>query len=1008
MAGITVLDDFEDLSIWKAVGSQPAELRLTADRGPHGAALRLDFDFHGGGGFVVARREGRLHLPAAYAIQLELRGEAPPNKLEFKLIDTSGRSVWRWERQDFQFPAQWQRLCIRSRDIAFAWGPAGGGELEEAGAIELAIVAGGGGRGSVWLTNLCLEDRSPPPRPAVRASGAAPGHPPEAVFEESPDAFWRSTTDDPAPWIVIDLGASAEYGGLWLHWVQAIQPDSFRVLAGSDGLHWQLLYVSAGVAYGSNPVPLPGGESRWLRVELVPRPGSAGVGIARLELLPHAFSRSPAELVHHLAAAAPAGFYPKYWLRRQTLWTVAGRPEGGPRALLNEEGLAELDRASCTVEPFLRRDGKLCTWADAETAQSLEGGVLPIPSVRWTVGDLGLCITLFVADLPAGLTDGQPAVAAFLRYRLENHGNAPCRVDFHAAIRPFQVVPPWQSHGALGGVSPVHRLEFEEGAVRVDGRIHLLALSPPDGCGGVPFDRGDLCAWLARGGCSPEVAFDDPMGLASGTLRYALELAPGAARERWLLAPFGGWERRPQGLAALRPDQLLEQAVRRWTAKLSAVQIELPAAARPQLDCLWTCLAHILVNRDGAALQPGPRRYARAYIRDAAVMGEALLRLGCAREVRDFLHWYAGFQKEDGNIPCCVDRDGPDWLPEHDSHGQFVYLLATYLRHTGDRPLLETLWPSARRAVGYLERLRAMRLGPDFESGARRACLGLLPESVSHEGYLAQPVHAYWDDFWALRGMRDAAWLAAQWGDAAEAARLQRQATEFQAHLLASLETVMAARGIDYLPGCVEWADYDPTATANAITLLGFGDWLPRPALERTFDLYLQHFERRRSGQADGANYTPYEIRIAGVYLRLGRPGTARRLLDSFLADRRPPAWNQWPEIVWRDPGTPGHLGDLPHTWIAAEYILAFLDLIVHEADGGGGLLLGGGVPDSWLEGQGIALRGLSTPWGVLDCALRRDADGRLQVQPGSPQAVREADLRPVEAGGAEADPGPV
>ena len=54
----------------------------------------------------------------------------------------------------------------------------------------------------------------------------------------------------------------------------------------------------------------------------------------------------------------------------------------------------------------------------------------------------------------------------------------------------------------------------------------------------------------------------------------------------------------------------------------------------------------------------------------------------------------------------------------------------------------------------------------DFGEVARaadehRACFGLLPESVSHEGYLAQPVHSYWDDFWALRGFKDAAFMAA-------------------------------------------------------------------------------------------------------------------------------------------------------------------------------------------------------------------------------------------------------
>ena len=49
-------DTLEDLSGWMPVASGLAELRITPDRTPEGAAMRLDFDFKGGGGFVVAGR----------------------------------------------------------------------------------------------------------------------------------------------------------------------------------------------------------------------------------------------------------------------------------------------------------------------------------------------------------------------------------------------------------------------------------------------------------------------------------------------------------------------------------------------------------------------------------------------------------------------------------------------------------------------------------------------------------------------------------------------------------------------------------------------------------------------------------------------------------------------------------------------------------------------------------------------------------------------------------------
>ena len=85
--------------------------------------------------------------------------------------------------------------------------------------------------------------------------------------------------------------------------------------------------------------------------------------------------------------------------------------------------------------------------------------------------------------------------------------------------------------------------------------------------------------------------------------------------------------------------------------------------------------------RDGAALQPGPRRYRRSWIRDGAVMGAALLRMNQAAAVGDFIRWYAPHVRADGFVPCCVDATGvADPLVEHDSHGEWLALIADHQR----------------------------------------------------------------------------------------------------------------------------------------------------------------------------------------------------------------------------------------------------------------------------------------------------------------------------------------
>ena len=89
-----VIDDFEDASRWSVHPADGVKLEIGADSGRHGRALRLDFDFGGGGGYAVARREVSIDLPANYRFRFAVKGACLPNDLEFKLIDASGDDVW--------------------------------------------------------------------------------------------------------------------------------------------------------------------------------------------------------------------------------------------------------------------------------------------------------------------------------------------------------------------------------------------------------------------------------------------------------------------------------------------------------------------------------------------------------------------------------------------------------------------------------------------------------------------------------------------------------------------------------------------------------------------------------------------------------------------------------------------------------------------------------------------------------------------------------------------------
>jgi hypothetical protein len=197
----------------------------------------------------------------------------------------------------------------------------------------------------------------------------------------------------------------------------------------------------------------------------------------------------------------------------------------------------------------------------------------------------------------------------------------------------------------------------------------------------------------------------------------------------------------------------------------------------------------------------------------------------------------------------------------------------------------------------------------------------------------------------------------------------------------------MTEAKIDYIPASADLADRDPTSTTTALSPGGelddLRDKLPRQALERTFEYYWKEIEQRKTG--DWKAYTPYELRAVGTFIRLGWTERAHELLDLFLKDQRPRAWNQWPEVVYRDQRAPSFLGDLPHTWVTSDFIRSFLDFLAYERDSDQALVLGAGVPDSWLAAPGgVAVRRLPTPWGLLEYSLTAEGNVvRLKVGEG-------------------------
>jgi hypothetical protein len=216
-----VVDAFHGIDAWSAAPATGVNMQLSADSGVAGTALRVDFDFRGGGGWAAFRRDVRLHLPDNYELGFWLRADAPVNTLELKLIDESGENVWWVNRPRFEFDGDWRPIVFRRRHVTFAWGPAGGGEIRDVHAIEFAITAGSGGSGTVWIDSITVVSRDPvlpyDLHPTVIASSTLAGASPDAAIDGDPATVWRSRHAG-AQDITLDFRQTREYGGLIVRW----------------------------------------------------------------------------------------------------------------------------------------------------------------------------------------------------------------------------------------------------------------------------------------------------------------------------------------------------------------------------------------------------------------------------------------------------------------------------------------------------------------------------------------------------------------------------------------------------------------------------------------------------------------------------------------------------------------------------------------------------------------------------------------------------------------------
>ena len=394
-----------------------------------------------------------------------------------------------------------------------------------------------------------------------------------------------------------------------------------------------------------------------------------------------------------------------------------------------------------------------------------------------------------------------------------------------------------------------------------------------------------------------------------------------------------------------------------WKESLGgACQLQIPDK---NFQFLYTAAIHTMILHSPKEVYPGPFIYRRFWFRDAAFILQALLCVGLKDRVKRSLDCFRDRQTAQGYF---LSQEG-----EWDSNGEALWIMRQYCEMTGTLPSQE--WKdSIKRGAWWICRKRLSNhvLSPHA---------GLLPSGFSAE-HLGPNDFYYWDDFWAVAGLKAAAFLSTAYGQNDDAVNFQGESNSFRESIEQSLRKVDERLIRPAIPAS-PYRRMDTGAVGSLVAsyplrVLGSTD----PRVLETADFLMEnclvHGGFFHNMTHSGIN--PYlTLHLAQVLLRAGDPRYEG--LMSAVAKLASPT-GQWPESIHPLTGG-GCMGDGQHVWAAAEWVLMIRNCFVREEEDR--LILCSGILQGWLDKKELMTFGWApTSFGPIRISIKPQGNSVL------------------------------
>jgi hypothetical protein len=246
-----------------------------------------------------------------------------------------------------------------------------------------------------------------------------------------------------------------------------------------------------------------------------------------------------------------------------------------------------------------------------------------------------------------------------------------------------------------------------------------------------------------------------------------------------------------------------------------------------------------------------------------------------------------------------------------------------------------------------------------------------LPPGFSAE-HLGPNDYYYWDDFWALAGLRSAVRLADQFNAVMEQEEFRSEAENFEKSLFKSIEAIPDSMSGGAIPAS-PYRRMDAGAVGSLVADYPLQITAPNDArIGKTADFLLADCIHDGGFFQDiiHSGINPYlTLCIAQTFLRNG--DLRYRDLIKVVADLAS-ATGQWPEAVHPKTGG-GCMGDGQHGWAAAEWVMMMRNLFVREESDK--IVIGAGIFPEWLQAPRgrIDFGPTLTPFGSIRVKIDND-----------------------------------